>query len=67
MKLKLFFMKKILVYFSGPTGHVIFGGLKFLQEKMDLEISAIIDRANNSKKFSKVFFSKKIFGNISKY
>jgi len=44
-------MKKILVYSSGQIGHIIFGAFKFLQEEMDIEISTIIDRSDNSKKF----------------
>ena len=52
---------------SGDIGNIFFGALKYLQEKIPIEIFAIIDKSDNSKeffndqkfvKFKKVWFYK---------
>ena len=47
---------KILTYMSGEKGHVFFGVLKALKEKIDFESDIIIDRNSNVKEF---FLSQK--------
>jgi len=42
---------RILTFMSGDWGHVFFGTLKFLEEKIDFENYMVIDRGSQTKEF----------------
>jgi hypothetical protein len=44
-------MDRILVYLSGSRGHIIFSSLKYLQEKIPIEIFTVNDQSMSSREF----------------